>query len=114
MDLTWLHHHALLVSNYPLAHLTIHKFHDCDIEFVHIFNTFPEPGDLPDMDNILSRFLTTNVLEELPYIEGYCGEFCEGIMQQAGPCQINSPFIFFLFKFLLFLIIYIRHFLGQQ
>ena len=79
-----------------------------------IFNTFPEPGDHPDMDNILSRFLTANVLEELPYVEGYCGEFCEGITQQVGPRWITSPFIFFLFKFLPFLFIYIRHFLGQQ
>ena len=109
MDLTWIHHHALLVSNYP--RLAIHKFHDCDIKFVHIFNTFPEPGDCPD---ILSRFLTANLLEELPYVEGYCGEFLEGIMQQAGPHWITSLFIFFLFKFLLFLIIYISHFLRQQ
>ena len=93
MDLTRLHCHALLVSDYP--HLSIYNFHDCDIGFVCIFNTFPEPGDCPDIDNILSKFLSGTILEELPYIEGYCGEFHEGIMQQAGPCRIHSLSILF-------------------
>ena len=40
------------------------------------------------MDEILSIYLNATILEELPYVVGYCGEFRERIMQQAGPCQV--------------------------
>ena len=44
-----------------------------------------EPGERPDMDEILSVYLSAPTLGELPYVVGYCGEFRENIMQQAGP-----------------------------
>ena len=53
-----------------------------------------EPGERLDMDEILSVYLTT-VLEELPYVKGYCGEFHAGITQQAGPRRIPGLSIFF-------------------
>lgn len=56
---------------------------------------FTEPGERPDMDEILSRFLSAAILEELPYVEGYCGEFREGITQQAGPRRISGSLIIF-------------------
>jgi hypothetical protein len=109
VDLTRLHHKALLVSDYQ--NLPIRKsHHDRDIGLVHFFN-ISEPGDHPDMDSILPKFLSATMLEELPYIEGYCGEFCEGITQKAGPRRIPGLSVFF--KILLFLNIYIRHLLGQ-
>ena len=38
------------------------------------------------LEAILSVYLRDTNLETLPYVTGYCGEFC--ILQQAGPCQI--------------------------
>jgi hypothetical protein len=55
-----------------------------------IILTFTEPGDRPNMDEILFRYLGASILEELPYIEGYCGDFHEGITQQAGPRRVVS------------------------
>lgn len=99
MDLFWLHYYALLTSDYP--NLPIHKSHDCDIRFVNIYIP-TEPRECPDMDEILFRFLSAIILEELPYVKGYCGEFWgkKGIMQQAGPHWIHGSFIdlkFYLF-----------------
>jgi hypothetical protein len=58
-------------------------------------STEPGPGEHPDMDAILSKFLSATVVEELPYVEGYCGEFREGLMQQAGPRRMPGLLIFF-------------------
>lgn len=46
-----------------------------------------EPGDYPDMSTYLGGVGAT-ISEELPYVAGYCGEFREGITQQAGPRRI--------------------------
>lgn len=47
------------------------------------------------MDEILSKYLSATILEELPYVVGYCGEFREGIMQQSGPRRIPGlPILF--------------------
>ena len=58
-----------------------------------------EPGERPDMDKILSIYLSTTVLEELPYVVGYCGEFHESITQWAGPHWIPGLSIFSFLKF---------------
>ena len=53
--------------------------------FVDILALSAEPGEYPNMEAILSMYLNDTMLKELPYVVGYCGEFREGIMQQAGP-----------------------------
>lgn len=41
------------------------------------------------MKAILAIYLRgKTTLEDLPYVSGYCGEFCDGILQQAGPHRI--------------------------
>lgn len=52
------------------------------------------------MDKILSIYLSTTVLEELPYVVGYCGEFQESITQWAGPHWIPGLSIFVFKNFL--------------
>lgn len=81
MDLTRIHHEALLFSDYQ--HIPIRKSKALLLSlFLFTFST--EPGTYPDMENILSIYLRDTTLEELPYVVGYCGEFCDGIFQQAG------------------------------
>ena len=80
MDLTRIFHEALLFSNYP--NIPIRKSRDLLSLFLFTFST--EPGAYPDMENILSVYLRDTTLEDLPYIVGYGGEFCDGIFQQAG------------------------------
>jgi hypothetical protein len=65
--------------------------------FVDILILSAEPGEYPNMEAILSIYLNDTVLEELPYVAGYCGEFRKGIMQQAGPRRIpgTSDFLYF-------------------
>jgi hypothetical protein len=58
-----------------------------------------EPGEHPDMDEILSVYLSATILEELPYVVGYCGEFREGIMQKTGPRYHPGLSILFFFNF---------------
>jgi hypothetical protein len=100
VNLSRLHRNALLTSDYQ--NLPIRKSHDRDIRFVNIY-IFTEPGERPDMDAILFRFLGATILETLPYVKGYCGEFREGITQQAGPRQIPGLFIdIFFINFYLF------------
>jgi hypothetical protein len=62
------------------------------------------------MDEILSRFLSATVFEELPYVVGFCGDFREGITQQAGPRLI--PGLSSSLNFLCLLIVCLRYFLG--
>ena len=46
------------------------------------------------MQNILSIYLRDTTLEDLPYVEGYCGEFCDGIFQQAGSHLVPGMSLF--------------------
>jgi hypothetical protein len=81
VDLTRIHRETLLFSDYP--HIPIRKSKALLLSF-YLFTFSTEPGAYPDMQNILSIYLRDTTLEDLPYVVGYCGEFCDGISQQAG------------------------------
>ena len=84
MDLSRIRSKTLFVSAYE--HIPIRKSHSsCSFYFL-TFST--EPGEYPDMEKLLSVYLRDKNLEQLPYVTGYAGEFCEGIMQEAGPRRV--------------------------
>lgn len=46
---------------------------------------------------MLSIYLRDPTLEDLAYVEGYCGEFCDGIFQQAGPRRMPGMSVYFIY-----------------
>lgn len=42
----------------------------------------------------MSIYLRDPALETLPYVEGYGGEFCDGILQKAGPRWVPGMSLF--------------------
>jgi hypothetical protein len=49
------------------------------------------------MEAMLSIYLRGPKLEDLPYVSGYCGEFHDGISQQAGPRLIPGMSVLLLY-----------------
>ena len=96
VDLTRLHHDVLLFSDYQNLPIRKSPSWPCHWVCSPFFTLSTEPGDPPDMDSILSQFLSATTLQELPYVKGYCGEFREGIVQKAGPRRIPGSSVFFL------------------
>jgi hypothetical protein len=81
VDLTRIHREGLLSSDY--RDIPTRKSRAL-LLLLLLFTFSTEPGAYPDMENILSVYLMDTTLEDLPYVVGYGGEFCEGIFQQAG------------------------------
>ena len=93
MNLTRIHGEAFLSSDYQ--NIPIRKSRVI-LLLLFLFTFSTEPGAYPDMENILSIYLRNANLEDLPYVVGYGGEFCEGIFQQAGSRLVPGKSSFFL------------------